>query len=110
MAKKGRDKSKKILEDKAKGPVLNEFQIEVLKKTKEIDLMIESIDVNNTDLRNEVEDTQNALDQLENERVPGSHHIIPGNKIKDLMDSWGKEKVWYDDDIAKWSSELWMSL
>jgi hypothetical protein len=81
-----------------------------LKKTKEIDKMIETIEVNNTDLRNEVEDTQNALEQLENERVPGSHHIIPGNKILDLMDSWGKEEVWYDDDIAKWSGELWMSL
>ena len=57
MAKKGREKSKKILDHKAKGPVLNEFQIEVLKKTKEIDLMIENIDMNNTDLRNEVDDT-----------------------------------------------------
>ena len=26
------------------------------------------------------------------------------------MESWGKEEVWYDEDIAKWSSELWMSL
>ena len=72
--------------------------------------MIEAIDVNNTDLRNEVQDTQNALNELENQRVPGTSHIIPGNKIHDLMEAWGKEDVWYDEDIAKWANELWISL
>lgn len=89
MVKKGKAKSKKILDDKAKGPILNQFQIDVLRKTKEIDKMIESIDANNTELRNDVDDTKNALEQLENEKVPGTQHLIPGNKISDMMEAWG---------------------
>jgi hypothetical protein len=82
----------------------------VLKRTKDINDMIESIEENNIDLRNDVFDCENALAELENERHPGTHHIIPGNKISDLMEAWGKDEIWYDEDIAKWSSELWMSL
>jgi hypothetical protein len=68
------------------------------------------MDENNTELRNNVDDTKNELNELENMRVPGTHHIIPGQKINDMMNLWGKEEVWYDEDIAKWSTELWMSL
>ena len=31
MQQKGKAKSKKILDDKAKGPILNDFQIDLLK-------------------------------------------------------------------------------
>ena len=63
--------------------------------------------MNNTELRNDVFDCEKAINDLEMERTPGTHHVVPGKKINDLMEAWGKEDVWYDEDIAKWSFELW---
>ena len=56
-----------------------------------------------------VETTDRALEYLESQKNPNAA-AIPGEQINKILESWSKEHVYYDEDLAKYASELWLSL
>ena len=107
---KAKKATEKILKARESKIPMNQFQLDVKQRAEAINELINSVDDNNIDLKNIVELTETDLDRLEGERDPKTAHIIPGDQISKMMQMWGDEEVYENDDIKKWSVDLWMSL
>ena len=54
-------------------------------RTTAIDNLISSIDTNNVDILNEVDDTKYFLEDMDQEKTNKKCPLVPGVKINDLM-------------------------
>ena len=81
-------------------------------RTSAIDNLISSIDSNNAEIINEVDDTRYFLEDLDQQLILKKSPPVPGVKINDLMAKWGKEmkNVQTTEKIQYFGSELWLSL
>lgn len=90
---------------------MHPFQKEVKERADQIDLLINSIDDNNLDLRNDVAEIEGDLEKLEAAN-PGQRagNSVPGEKVDRLLNEWADEDVYADEDMKKYTTELWVSL
>ena len=90
---------------------MNPFQKDVKERADQIDLLINSIDDNNLDLRNDVAEIEGDLERLEAAN-PGQRAgcSVPGEKVDRLLKEWADEDVYADEDMKKYTAELWVSL
>ena len=78
--------TKKLLRDRdERVPPLSQYQERLLKQTKSLEDLIQSVEWNNDDLRYGIDETEFALEDLEKQRKPGTKHIIPGEKINQTL-------------------------
>ena len=75
--------------------------------------MIESIDGNNNDFKQEIENCQNALDELDDQRQKHHLPVLPGVRIKSMLEEWDQinERTNYSkEQTKKFVNELALSL
>ena len=67
-----------------------------------------SMDDTALDLRNAIADTEEAIEREWRRNPSGSR--IPGLKLGELLQKWGDEAVYTDEDLDAYRGELWLSL
>jgi len=89
---------------------MNPFQKSVKERVEKLDELIDSIDDNNLDLKNDVAEIEAELDKLEKSKEHKAACFIPGEKVNKLLTNWANEELMFDEDIKRYSNELWVSL
>ena len=82
-------------------------------QTKSIDELISSIDDNNSELRGEILECYDEMEEIAEERKQKMYPIVPGAEIARALEEWDERNdstVCSDHDLRKFTSELWVSL
>jgi len=69
---------------------------------------VASIDDTTLDLKNAIADTEEAIERDWKRNPSGGR--IPGLKLGELLQKWGDEGFYTDDDHEAYGDELWLSL
>ena len=75
---------------------MSEFQRKVKERTDTLDKLVNSIDENTSNLRGDITECEIEMDRLERKNQGGP--VIPGLKIREMMDLWSKENL----EVADW--------
>ena len=67
------------------------FQMLLKERTAAIDNLISSIDSTNNEILNEVDETKYFLEDMDELKQQSKCPIVPGLKINDLMQKWGRD-------------------
>ena len=102
------------LQDKLKKKrIYNEFETKILENAESIEQLIASIDENNNDLRNDIDECNDEMFLCQEEKRKQNLPFIPGQNIKKLMDKWNQnidDQGMTEDEVFKYASELTISL
>lgn len=87
----------------------NDFQNKVVAEANKIDELVSSIDKNNDDLKNQIQQTISDIKRLESEKDPNSA-LIPGIKIERLMRQMADQPSYEPMQIKYWLDECWKTV
>ena len=93
--------------------IYNEFETNILENAKHIEELIDSIDENNNDLRNDIDECNDEMYLCQEEKRKLNLPFIPGQNIKKLMDKWNQniENLGMsEDEVFQYANELTISL
>jgi len=75
-----------------------------------IEELIESIELNNTELRYEAADIELELEELHREIPPELQHVVPGQRIQKLVGDWASAEFFGgDQNFMQYSNALWLT-
>jgi hypothetical protein len=75
-----------------------------------IEELIDSIELNNTELRYEAADVELELEELQREIPPALRHVVPGQRMQQLVDDWASADFFGGDpNLMQYSDALWLT-
>ena len=75
-----------------------------------IEELIESIEVNNTELRYEAADVELELEELQREIPAELQHVVPGVRMQKLLGEWSSAEFFDGDlDFIEYRNALWLT-
>ena len=93
--------------------VYSDFQMHLKWSTASIDKLITSMDENNDEFREEIDQCQDALEELADEKRTNMYPQVPGQTIQKLVEAWDARNdrtIYSEADIHEYTTELWVSL